>query len=159
MRSSSSRANRSARTLNVCLSPFLQLEVGAWPTIPECRIYLKGFTQKGLGRSWAQRLTELEFTKTNLVSVTGNHSYISDCFFISVYVSNHIMHSIVVIIDSLIIIFLLHILLIFSFYTSSIYYTTLSINFYPYPLYLLVSTTIYPSSALFYTLPPLLIII
>ncbi len=56
----SSRANRSARTLNLCLyPPSYKLEVGAWPTISECRIYLKGFTQKVLGRSWARRLTEL----------------------------------------------------------------------------------------------------
>ncbi len=135
------------------------LEVGAWPTIPECRIYLKGFIQKDLGRSWVQRLTELEFIRTNLVSVTGGHSYILDCFFISVYVLNRIMHGIIVVIDSLIIILLLHILFIFSFYTPSINCTTSSIYFHPYPLYLLVSTTNYPSSTLFYMLPLLLIII
>ncbi len=130
-----------------------------WPIIPECRIYLKGFIQKGLGWSWAQRLIELEFTKTNLVSITDGLSYIPDYFFISVYVSNRIMRGIVVVIDSLIIILLLHILFIFSFYTSSIYCTTSSINFHSHPLYLLVSTISYLSSTLFYTLPPLLIII
>ncbi len=133
--------------------------MGVWPTIPECKIYLKGFTQKCLGRSWVWRLTELEFTRTNLLSITGGHSYIPDCFFISVYVSNRIIRSIVIVIDSFIIIFLLYVPLIFSFNSSSIYFTTLSINFHPHPLYLLVFTATYPSSSIFYTLLLLLIII
>lgn len=75
----------------------IKLEVSVWFIISKCRIYLKKFTQNSLDQSWAQILTELEFSRTNLITVTGNHFYIPDCFCIFVYVSNYIMRDIYIV--------------------------------------------------------------